>query len=67
MEIDISKLSPEQLAEIEAKIAQKKKSDQVRREKERKAYEADRDNFVKRVHNKAFWNETKREIWRPVG
>jgi hypothetical protein len=53
MELDISKLSPEQLADIEAKIAQKKKSDAAKRQKERKAYEAERDNFVKRIHNKA--------------
>lgn len=53
MEIDISKLSSEQLAHIDALITQQKKNEKIKRDKEIKAYELERDLFVKRIHNKA--------------
>jgi hypothetical protein len=53
MELDISKLSPEQLAEVEAKIALKKKKDAEKRLQEQKAYESERNNFVKEMFQKA--------------
>jgi hypothetical protein len=53
MELDISKLSPEQLEEIESRIAQQKKNEKIKREQERKSYESERDMFVKTMFNKA--------------